>query len=167
MKRRFDSRLACVAMLVVAASAGAADPARLTRAEPLREKPFADAKVLAQLPSGSKVDVLKREGGWYKVGSGSRTGWVRMLGVRRSTAASTTVQGLAGVASGRAGTGQVVGTTGVRGLDAEALAEARFDESRIAAAERHRVSKSDAGAWAAKAHLVTRDVPLLPAPKSR
>lgn len=159
--------LAFIAMLAMPAIATAGDPATLTRAETLREKPFADARALAPLTAGSKVEILAREGGWYRITAGSKTGWVRMLGVRRSAAATTTARGIAGVASGRTGSGAIVSTTGIRGLDGQALQGATFDEARIAAAERLRVSRADADAWAAKEGLVVRDVPHLPAPKRK
>lgn len=141
------------------------DPGTLTRAETLREKPFADAAAFASLAAGTKINIITREGAWYQVASGSSTGWVRMLSVRRSEAATTTVQGIAGVASGRTGTGTVVTTTGIRGLDSQALASAAFNEARIAGAESLRVSRADADAWARQAGLGVRDIPALPAPK--
>lgn len=136
----------------------------LTRAESLREKPFADARVLAPAAAGAKVEVLVREGGWYQVKAGTKTGWVRMLSVRRSTAATTTAAGIAGVASGRTGTGKVVSTTGVRGLDSAELATATFSEEQIARAEKYRVSRKDAEAFAKAGKLTVRDVKALPAP---
>lgn len=138
----------------------------LTRAESLREKPFADAKVLAPAAAGAKVDVLVRNGGWYQVKAGTKTGWVRMLSVRRSTGATTTTAaGIAGVASGRTGTGKVVSTTGVRGLDSAELATATFNEEQVAKAEKNRVSRKDAEAFAKAGKLTVRDVAPLPAPQ--
>lgn len=140
------------------------DPGTLLRAESLRERPAADAPELAQLAAGSSVNIVTREGGWYQVAAAGKTGWVRMLSVRRSEAASTSVAGIAGIASGRTGTGKVVTTTGVRGLDSGDLQAATFDEARIAKAESLRVSKSDAAAFAKAGGLVTQDVAALPAP---
>lgn len=148
-----------------AASGATRDPGTLTRAEPLRAKPFADAAEVATLAAGTAVNIDARDGGWYQVSSGGKTGWVRMLSVRRSTAAGTSVEGLASVASGRAGTGSVVSTTGIRGLDSQALAAATFNEERIAKAESFRTSRQDADAFARQGGLTVRDVPALPAPK--
>ncbi|MDF2445305.1 MAG: type 3 domain protein [Moraxellaceae bacterium] len=153
------------ALALPAIVAQAADPGTLTRAEPLREKPFADAKILVNAASGAKVEILLRNGGWYQVKSGTRTGWVRMLSVRRTTApAGSSITGLAGVASGRTGTGTVTTTTGVRGLDAEKLTAAKFDEAQVAKAETYRTSRKDAAAFAAQEKLAVRDVKPLPAP---
>lgn len=161
----FLRRLAAGLLLVLPASLLAADPATLSRVDALRAKPFADAKVVVSLAKGAKVDILARNGGWYQVKSGTRTGWVRMLSVRRSTApAPSSVAGLASVASGRAGTGTVSTTTGVRGLDAQELATAAFNEAQVAKAEGYRISRADADAFARTGKLVVREVKPLPAP---
>lgn len=145
----------------------AADPGTLSRAESLREKPFADAKVLAPAAAGAKVDIVKREGGWYQITTGGKTGWVRMLSVRRSGAATTSVAGIAGVASGRTGTGKVVTTTGVRGLDNGELGSAEFSEEQIAKAEKFRVKTADAAAFAKQGGLVVIDAPALADPDKK
>lgn len=161
----------CLGVLLLALAGGtvlAADPGTLSRAESLREKPFADAKVLAPLASGAKVSILARNGGWYQVKAGTRTGWVRMLSVRRTTApAGSSVAGLASVASGRAGTGTISTTTGVRGLDAEELKTATFNEERIKKAEGFRVSRAAAAAFAKEGKLTVRDAKPLPAPEKK
>ncbi len=165
MNLLFLRRLVAGLLLVLPASLLAADPATLSRVDALRDKPFADAKVVVSLAKGAKVDILARNGGWYQVKSGTKTGWVRMLSVRRSTApAGSNVAGLASVASGRAGTGTVSTTTGVRGLDAQELATAAFNEAQVAKAEGYRISRADADAFARTGKLVVRDVKPLPAP---
>lgn len=154
--------------LLLAAPAGAAlavETGTLTRAESLREKPFADAKIVSAAASGARVDILVRNGGWYQVKAAGKTGWVRMLSVRRSTTTTgSSVSGLASVASGRTGTGTVTTTTGVRGLDAEKLTAATFDGKQVAKAETYRVARKDAVAFAGQAKLELRDVQPLPAP---
>lgn len=157
--------LSVTGVAMAAAVAAAADTGTLTRAETLRLKPFADAAAVAPAASGTKVDILARNGGWYQVKSAGKTGWVRMLSVRRSAAASgNSVAGIAGVVSGRTGTGKVTTTTGVRGLDTEDLTTAAFDEAQIAKAEQYRVSRKDADAFAKQGKLTTRDAAPLPAP---
>lgn len=159
------SRLALVLAMALPALASAADLGTLTRAEPLREKPFADARVLTTAASGAKLEILLRNGGWYQVKTAGKTGWVRMLSVRRTTASTgSSIAGLAGVASGRTGTGTVATTTGVRGLDAEALTAATFDAGQVARAEGYRTSRKDAAAFAAQDKLALRNVEPLPAP---
>lgn len=153
------------ALAVAVNAALAADTGTLTRADAVRSKPFADAAVVLQLKSGVKVDIISRNGGWYQVKSGGKTGWVRMLSVRRAAATTgSAVTGIASVASGRTGTGKVTTTTGVRGLDEAELKAAAFDEAQIAKAEGYRASRQEADAFAAAGKLVRADVQPLPAP---
>ena len=148
------------------AASTAGDPGTLVRADSLREKPASDARELGALAGGSKVSVLGREGAWYKVSAGGKTGWVRMLSVRRSAgASSSSIGGIAGIASGRTGTGSVVTTTGVRGLDSEDLKTAAFNEERVAKAESLRVDRATADAFAQAGGLKKQNVPDLPAAK--
>lgn len=164
MKLPFGRALLAL-LLALPALAGGADPGTVSRADSLREKPFADARVLAPLPAGSTVSILTRNGGWYQVKAGAKTGWVRMLSVRRVMGSGgSDLAGLARVASGRAGTGTVTTTTGVRGLDSEDLATATFNEAQVEKAEGYRVGRAAAEAFARQGRLVPRDVQPLPAP---
>lgn len=87
------------------------------KADKLKVEPFRDAKTVGSLTAGEKVTILKKQGGWFRVASAKRRGWVHMLSVRRSEArkGSGDVAGVLGLASGRDGTGNVVATTGIRG----------------------------------------------------
>lgn len=156
-----------IAAMLASGTVQAADSGTLTRAESLREKPFADAKVLAPVATGSKVDIITRNGGWYQIKTAGKTGWVRMLSVRRGAAATTSLAGIASMASGRAGTGKVVTTTGVRGLDAQELSSATFNEAQVAQAEKYRVSGETAHAFAKLGKLTVRDAAPLPAPAKK
>ncbi|MDQ8038334.1 MAG: SH3 domain-containing protein [Pedobacter sp.] len=154
--------LLCLAM---SGAAYAADPGTLTKAETLRAKPFTDAAAVTNLATGAKVDIITRSGAWYQVKSGTKTGWVRMLSVRRGAATSgSNIAGIANVASGRTGTGKVTTTTGVRGLDEQELDTATFNEEQIKKSETYRVSRKDADVFAKAGKLTLRDVQPLPAP---
>lgn len=165
MRTRLSIAILLSAALGAGAAAAATDPGTLTRAESLRAKPFADAKLVAPAAAGSKVEIIGRNGGWYQVKAGRHTGWVRMLSVRRSAAPTTSAQGIAAVASGRTGTGTVVTTTGVRGLDAQALATAAYDADQVARAEALRIGRREAEDFARTGGLQPRDVANLPAPR--
>lgn len=158
-------RIMLLCALVLPGAVLAADPGTLTKAETLRAKPFTDAAALSSLATGAKVDIITRSGAWYQVRSGTKTGWVKMLSVRRSAAASgSSIAGISNVASGRTGTGKVTTTTGVRGLDSEELATATFDEAQTKKSEGYRVSRKDAATFAKAGKLALRDVQPLPAP---
>lgn len=165
---KFRQVLMILSMVLPVGTALAVETGTLSRAEVLRGKPFADAAVVLQVKTGTKVEIMTRNGGWYQVKTGGKTGWVRMLSVRRGAAASgSAVTGLASVASGRTGTGKVTTTTGVRGLDEAELKAAAFDEAQVKKAESYRVSRKDAEAFAREVKLTPRAATPLPAPAKK
>jgi len=91
-----------------------------------------------------------------------------MLSIKRGaetkTSAGKEASGLLDVASGRAGTGKVVATTGIRGLNEEQLKAGQFNEDELKKVESYAVSKQDAERFAKKGELVRQDVPFLPEP---
>jgi hypothetical protein len=91
-----------------------------------------------------------------------------MLSIRRSaarkTSAAAEVAGLAGLASGRAGTGRVVATTGIRGLDEEELKAAQYNEPELKLAESYLTSRAEAQKFASKGKLAARKMDYLPEP---
>lgn len=153
--------------LLLAQAAWAAESGTLTKNDELKDKPFRDAKTVKMLAAGEPVAILARDGGWFKVKAGKKSGWVRMLSVRKgdAKAASSSASGLLALASGRSATGKVVATTGVRGLNEEELKAASFDAEQIQLAESYAASKADAQQFAAEGKLVARPFDYLPAPK--
>jgi uncharacterized protein YraI len=144
----------------------AAETGTALKAEVVRAEPFGDAKSLGTLAAGEKVSILKKDGGWLQVKSGKRTGWVRMLSISKGAASNkgSSAAGLLGLASGRAGTGKVVATTGVRGLNEEELKAARFDERELRQAESFATGRADAQRFASQGKLKTQQFEYLPAP---
>jgi D-arabinose 1-dehydrogenase-like Zn-dependent alcohol dehydrogenase len=91
-----------------------------------------------------------------------------MLSVRRGEArkGSSDVAGIVGLASGRAGTGHVVATTGIRGLSEEELKAAEYNEAEVTKAESYSTTRAEARKFAANEKLVARKVEYLPTPGS-
>lgn len=139
----------------------------MLKADDIKTEPFRDAKTVATLASGDKVSILNKDGGWYQVKSTKGTGWVRMLSIRKGEAAKggTSASGLLALGSGRAGTGKVVATTGIRGLNEEELKAAKFSEEEVKRAESYATDKQAAAKFAAAGKLVARKFDYLPAPK--
>jgi uncharacterized protein YgiM (DUF1202 family) len=166
-KRMTAVLTACAAMCC--GSAVAQDTGTALKADELKAEPFKDANTIGKLAKGDKVDIVARQSGWLQVRAGGKTGWVRMLSVRRGQTAQKDagkeISGVAGLATGRAGTGQVVSSTGVRGLSDEDLKNAKFDESQIAQAESNAVSAADAKTFAGQGRLTPQKVAFLPEPK--
>ena len=142
----------------------AAETGTALKADEIKAEPFRDAGTVATLSAGDKVEILKKEGGWLRVKSTKGSGWVRMLSIRKGAArkSSDEAAGLLGVASGRAGTGKVVATTGVRGLNEEELKSARFDEAELKLAESYATGRPEAQKFAAQGKLTARKLDYLP-----
>ncbi len=158
--------LVIIAMLATH-PAWAAESGTALKADALKAEPFGDAKTVAALSAGDKVEILKKNGGWLQVKSAKGNGWVRMLSIRKGEArkGSGDAAGLLGLASGRAGTGKVVATTGIRGLNEEELKSAKFNETEIKLAESSITSQPEAQKFAAQGKLVARKFDYLPAPE--
>jgi hypothetical protein len=127
------------------------------KADTMRAEPFADAKSAGVFNKGESLEIISKKGAWLQVKSKKSTGWVRLLSVKRG-AASGSGNSVADIASGRAGTGQVVSTTGIRGLSAEQLKAAKFNEDEMKKMESYSVSASDGQKFANAGGLVTTNM---------
>jgi hypothetical protein len=148
-------RLAAVLLLLPALCF--AEPATVIRATEMKQQPATDATAAGQLAENAKVDALERKGGWTRVkAEGGAEGWVRMLALRYAGAGEAK-QGDAGIAQmlnvARSGTSGTQVTTGVRGLDAEQLANAKPDAAELKKMENYAASKDGAEGFAAKGRL--------------
>jgi len=152
--------------LLIAGSAQAAESGTTIKTDSVRAAPFSDAKIVATLPAATRVDILKKDGGWYQIRSARGNGWIRMLSLRRggAKAAAQPLSGLQGLASGRSGTGKIVATTGIRGLNEEELKAAHYDEKQVTLLEASTSSRAQAQKFADKARLKARQVDYLADP---
>ena len=144
----------------------ASGPGVVVRSCQVMSEPFKDAREVLSLKEGDPVEILRRKGGWLEVSRKGKTGWVRMLYIRRGGAsekvsAVTEASGVLGMATGRAGTGNVVAATGVRGLDEEELKEAEFNEQELQTLKTYRTSKKQAQEFASQAGLQVQKVPFM------
>lgn len=158
-----------LAALLLMPLAHAGEGGATIKADELKAEPFRDAKTVGKLGVGDKVDIVKKEGGWLNVKSAKGSGWIRMLSVRRGAAGSKTAagaSGLASLASGRAGTGKVVATTGIRGLSEEELKAAKFDEAQVKQAESYATSRDEAQKFSTQGELTVQKVDYLPETKT-
>jgi uncharacterized protein YgiM (DUF1202 family) len=156
--------------LILGAPAHAQETGTALKPDDIKSEPFKDAKTLGRIAKGQRVEILARHSGWLEIKADGKRGWVRLLSVRRGQAegadAGKELGGVAGLATGRAGTGQVVSSTGVRGLSEADLKNAKFDEAQLQRAEAQAVPAADAKAFAAQGKLAAQQVAFLPEPKS-
>lgn len=161
--------LICV-LLFGSIQSALADPGYVSRPGELMDEPYRDANVLVELEEGQGVEILERKGGWYSITVGEQTGWVRMSTVRKGETVGPTAggaqeaSGMLELASGRAGTGNVVASTGVRGLNEEELKEARFNEAEIKKLESYAINPKQARRFARNGKLVAGEMEFLPDP---
>ena len=83
-----------------------------------------------------------------------------MLSVRRGEARKLTAGAgeLFGLATGRAGSGRVVATTGIRGLDEEQLKQAKYNGSELKKLNTFTVTSAQAKTFAREGKLTVRHV---------
>jgi len=156
--------LACLAALMslLAPAPCLAEAATVIRATELRRAPATDAESAGQLAENAKVETLERQGGWTRVRAASGAeGWVRMLALRYEGAGAAR-QGDSGIAQAinvaRTGTSGTQVTTGVRGLEAEQLANAKPNPAEFKRLEGYSAGKDAAAAFAQRGQLRAQQV---------
>ena len=169
MKTVWKSCSAIALLCALVASALAEETGVALRQDDIKDEPFKDADTVGAIKKGESVSILGKKGGWLNITAAQGTGWVRILSVRKGSAsgsAASEIAGIAGVATGRAGTGQVVSTTGVRGLGEEDMKGAKFNGDELKKAEASTVKPDEAKQFASQGELAARPVDWLPEPKS-
>lgn len=147
------ARLAAL-LLFAFSTSGFAETGTAIKDDKLRTEPFTDAKITALVKRGESLNILKKQGVWLQVKNTKSTGWVKLLSVKRAGTSTTTASsGVLKQSSGRSGTGQIVSTTGIRGLSEEELKAATFNETEIAAMESHTTTAKDAEQFAKTGQL--------------
>lgn len=133
----------------------------------LMAQPFSDAKAAGKLPQNTAVSVLERRGGWLRISTGGKSGWVKLHQVRLGEGASAkkSGEGLAVLKNvgqtGRSGSTGIVATTGIRGLSAEELKAAKPNPQTVDAMEASRANDATARSFAGSAKLKEQTVPFL------
>lgn len=156
--------LLAVVLVLIAATAIAAETGYTLRDTELRDKPFLDAKVTATLPQKSNVEILTRQGGWMEIRGtdGKQRGWARMLNVRLGNPNRRPTGGniLSAIGIGNRARPQTTATvtTGVRGFSEEDLAKAAPNPAEAEKMKGFAASAADARQLAAQARLEPRTV---------
>jgi hypothetical protein len=147
MRFQFKSLVAgaCLLPVLYIPYAISAELGSALKNDTLRKEPYADAKTAGSLTRGESLEIIKKQGAWLQIKTKKTSGWVRLLAVKRGSSANGNQSaGVLAAASGRAGTGQVVSTTGIRGLSEDELKAAKFNEAEISSMESY-TQNADAG----------------------
>lgn len=158
-----------IGVLLILPALALAETGTALKADNIRSEPYADAKTIGSFARGEKVEILTKQGGWLKIKTKKTSGWVRLLSVKRgsgNTSAASEAAGVLGVASGRAGTGKVVATTGVRGLSAEELKSAKFNEGEVKSLESYTLTAQEGSSFASQGRLKAISFASIKAPKT-
>ena len=145
-----------LALLLLLPAIALAEPATVIRATELKQAPATDSATVAALAEQTAVEVVERKGGWMRVKAGDGEGWVRMLALRLggATAAKPGASGLTQMFNvARTGTSGTQVTTGVRGLDAEQIANAQPNPAELAKLEKFASDRDEAAGFATQGKL--------------
>ncbi|MES2315987.1 MAG: hypothetical protein V4631_00705 [Pseudomonadota bacterium] len=158
---------------LVAAGAFAGDPAYTVRPTELKAKPFSDSSTVARLAASSQVDVIERQASWLQVKASGSTGWVKMLSVRFNQIGSSPQAGATNSSLGvlfsisQTGSGGSVPTTGVKGINEEALRNPRPNAVALQQMHTMDASAADARAFARSGKLASVSLAYVAAPGER
>ncbi len=123
----------------------------------LFDKPSRKATSLGDIGMGKEVVINNKKGLWLEITVDGLTGWVRKLHISKvqkdTNKKGGSLSAAASMGSGRSGSGNVVSSTGVRGLDADALSNAEFDKVEFKKYLKLAVSAKKAKKFAKKAKL--------------
>ncbi|ESP62713.1 hypothetical protein SMITH_647 [Smithella sp. ME-1] len=149
MKKYKILLLILTAILLLPLLSLAAETGSALKADVIRKQPYSDAKKTGDIKRGEQLKILGKKGAWLNIKTAKFSGWVRLLSVKRGTSTGgNQIKGVLDVASGRAGTGKVVATTGVRGLNEEELKNAKYNEAEVKKMESFTITSQQAQQFA-------------------
>jgi hypothetical protein len=144
----------------------AAEMGSSLKADVIRSEPYTDAKETGAVARGEKLQIISKKGAWLNVKTTKAKGWVRLLSVKRGAGGSgSEIKGVLDVASGRAGTGRVIATTGVRGLNEEELKNAKYNEAEVIKLESYTQTSKQGQQFAKSGGLKAVKFAYLPEPQ--
>ena len=148
----------------VAEAATSGTAAKLMKVDDLRSSPEMASQIVTTLKLGTEVKMLERKGFWQKVETPQGAGWLKLSSLKLATGESATA-GLAAITTGRGATGNLVSTSGTRGLSAEEMLAAQPDEKTYEAVQARPITLKDAEIFAAAGKLEPRTVEYVTPPK--
>ena len=138
-----------------------AEPATVIRQTELKKEPASDSQTISNLNENTSVDALERKGGWTRVKAPGGEGWVRMLALRYAGEGAAK-PGDSGVSQlfnvARTGSSGTQVTTGVRGLDADQLANAQPNAVEMKKLQGFAATKDAAAGFASQGKLEAKAV---------
>ncbi len=153
--------LVLMAMILPAA----AQQVTVERDTELRAEARLDGRVVTTLKQGVKGEVTARSGAWLSIKTAEATGWLFSFNVRFAStqqASDASSSGLGRLFGPRQSI-NVTSSIGIRGLEAEDLRQARFDDGQIRLLDQYAASRADAESSAQSSGLAAAQVDYLDA----
>jgi hypothetical protein len=161
--KKYKMMLLLAAVLFLPLVSLAAETGSALKADVIRKEPYSDSKKTGDITRGEQLQILGKKGAWMNIKTVKASGWVRLLSVKRGVSSGgNQLKGVLDVASGRAGTGKVVATTGVRGLNEEELKNAKYSEVEVKKLESFTITSQQAQQFAKSGGLKTIKFNYLP-----
>lgn len=140
-----------------------AEPGSVSRSTDLKEKPFLDAATVGKLAANTPLDIQLRQGAWAKVrAQGGQEGWLKVLNLRSAASAGSAGYGRGGLGQlvnvARTGSSGNTVTTGVKGLSAEQIRNARPNAREVQRLNGYAVSAQEATRFAHASQLQPQKV---------
>ncbi len=159
--KRFS--LLIVLLGFTAVTALAAEKGVMRYSADLMAAPFRDAKVVTTLKEKQRLVVSERRGAWLNITTEDRKfkGWVRLHQVSVGDGTLTQVRN-----TGRSGSSGLVATTGIRGLQAAQLKDAKPNEAELQKLNSYRANDAQAREHATERKLKETQVSELPNPNA-
>lgn len=154
-------------------TAWAQEAAVTRRPVQLRDAPGDQARSIASLPAQAAVTrTSERQGPWVKVGTAAgTTGWLHLFDIGPASApseggsvAGNALRSVTSLFGGTPEPKRAATTAGVRGLDAEDLAQAQPNPAAVSRMEAQRVGENDVRSFAQRSGWQPRAVEPLPEP---
>lgn len=120
----------------------------------LKELPNMKSKVVGKVSKG-EIEVIDKKGFWIKVKKDSVEGWTKLNNVEIEKDSNLSLSSLN---TGREGSGNIVSTSGVRGLDGEDITNAQPDMNEFEKLKKLTVTKSAGETFSQNSKLITKKI---------
>ncbi len=167
---RFSALIGAATLAAFAVGALAKEIGTVRSNADLMAAPYSDAKNAGAIAANARVDVVERRGAWVHVTTADKNGWLKLYQVRIGEGPEK--QGSSGLnqlwnvgQTGRSGTQGIVATTGIRGMSAEQLKEAKPNPKEVEKLEQYRANDAQGRELALTGKLSDKDVGWLTKPE--
>lgn len=134
----------------------------------MREQPSIDSKVITNINKKQKLEIINRLGSWVNVKTeDGNSGWLRLHQVRIGDGRRKNNSGYFGLGrlfgsfSGKQTNKGITAATGIRGLEAAQIRDAKADHAAVDSMDEFMAVAADAHSFAKNNQLVAAKVPYL------